>query len=179
MNKFFTKTILGIIIIGVISSFIYDLFKQLPILSTIGWFLNVVYDAAITTLNYPIRIWVILLLIFGLYGIYYGFKKSVKKIEPEWLQYKKDIFKTWIWKWEYKLDNNSGRYHIQNLAPYCPDDEVQLLSNGLSWNREFYCPKCNKTYPEKWKDSFEKEQDIFALIRSKIEKNNFPNPSIN
>jgi len=105
-----------------------------------------------------------------LYIIYTALKATNQTQTPDFINYKKDIFKNWIWRWDWKLTSNG--WVITNLTAYCPKDDVQLINNGDFFRARFYCPKCNTEYGE-YRDPLEYSADAEVLIRDKINKGNY------
>ena len=76
---------------------------------------------------------------------------------PDWLKYKRDTFGGIVYKWEYVKDYE-GKYDIENIIPYCPNCECQLIGED--------CPNCKNSYYREIKSNHELE----VLIRHRIEK---------
>src|SRR5690606_25326065 len=118
-----------------------DNVKSMPVLKYLVIFFNWLYDTAIDILNFPIKVWWLLFICMVLYVTYKVFKSVRQKQIPDYINYNKDVFKNWIWRWEWKL--KSGDWTITNLTAYCPKDDVQLIDNGDFFRNRCYCPKCN------------------------------------
>jgi len=87
------------------------------------------------------------------------FQNAKEVFLPDWLEYKKDTFGGIVYKWKYVKDYE-GKYDIENIIPYCPNCECQLIGED--------CPNCKKSYYRKIKSSHELE----VLIRHRIKKSN-------
>jgi len=84
--------------------------------------------------------------------------QNVKEVFlPDWLEYKKDTFGGIVYKWKYVKDYE-GKYDIENIIPYCPNCECQLIGED--------CPNCKNSYYRKIKSNHELE----VLIRHRIKK---------
>jgi len=87
------------------------------------------------------------------------FQNAKEVFLPDWLEYKKDTFGGIVYKWKYVKDYE-GKYDIENIIPYCPNCECQLIGED--------CPNCKKSYYRKIKSNHELE----VLIRHRIKKSN-------
>lgn len=85
------------------------------------------------------------------------FQNTKEVFLPDWLEYKKDTFGGIVYKWKYVKDYE-GKYDIENIIPYCPNCECQLIGED--------CPNCKNSYYRKIKSNHELE----VLIRHRIKK---------
>ncbi|MCI5133456.1 MAG: hypothetical protein D3904_18560, partial [Candidatus Electrothrix sp. EH2] len=152
------SSVFGVLIIRVI-----DIFFDSKILSTI-W--NCLTISTIFILNFFKQqfVWslyeLILLFFSGpLLGILV--LSVIFKIQdsPDWLSYKKDIFNGVKYKWNY-TKNFDGKYIVENLIPYCPKCECQIIDET--------CPNCNTFFYDKLKA----EKEIKSLIIHRIDMKN-------
>ena len=87
------------------------------------------------------------------------FQNAQEDSLSDWLKYKRDTFGGIVYKWEYVEEYyEKGRYNIENIIPYCPNCECQLISED--------CPNCKNSYYGKIKSNHELE----VLIRHRIKK---------
>lgn len=164
----------GAMIMAWIGNYFYDStkddVKSVPILKYVTTFLNWLYDTAISILNFPIRVWWLIVTTIVLYLIYKVSKSAYQGNTPDFINYKEDVFKIWIWRWDWKPTNEGWK--ISNLTGYCPKDDVQLVNNSDFLRVRFYCPKCNTEFGE-YKEPLEYTADAEVLIRDKINKGNY------
>jgi len=85
------------------------------------------------------------------------FQNAKEVFLSDWLEYKKDTFGGIVYKWKY-VKNYEGKYDIENIIPYCPNCECQLIGED--------CPNCKNSYYRKIKSNHELE----VLIRHRIKK---------
>jgi len=85
------------------------------------------------------------------------FQNAKEDSLPNWLKYKRDTFDGIVYKWKYVKDYE-GKYGIENIIPYCPNCECQLIDED--------CPNCKNSYYRKIKSNHELE----VLIRHRIKK---------
>lgn len=153
IKKFFSNSIVIGVLISVISALIISaitaLYKQINILQGI----KQVFQWIISFFSYKLPIYGFLLIIIGLIFI----KKIIKRTkktgesnEREWLNYKKDYYKNWVFAWDYYLTSNY-QYAMKDLRPICNCGcELSLkgsVGNTFYTNGVLVCPKCNSTYP--------------------------------
>jgi len=85
------------------------------------------------------------------------FQNAKEDSLPDWLKYTRDTFDGIVYKWEYVKDYE-GKYDIENIIPYCPNCECQLIGED--------CPNCKNSYYRKIKSNHKLE----VLIRHRIKK---------
>lgn len=174
-----TKTLIygfiGTLIMAWLGNYFYDStkgdVKSIPILKYVIIFFNWLYDTVVAILNFPIKVWWLIVGSLVMFVIYRAFKAANKVQTPDFINYKKDVFKRWIWRWDWKPTNTGWK--ITNLTPYCPKDDVQLINNSGPFEARFYCPKCSTEFGE-YRDPIEFPVDAEVLIGDKIKKGNYP-----
>jgi hypothetical protein len=178
MKKFLTGSVLGIIILGLSTNWIYDLLKTVPIIGFISKILNIVRVSVINFFMFSIPIWSIILII-AVMVIVIALINSFNKEKPApYLNYREDVFKNWVWKWDYTIDGV-----ITNVTPYCPKCDVMLVTNNIgrrntSSYTEARCPNCEKEWrayddyyiAQNQNQSVEFLEEIQNLIISKVRK---------
>lgn len=153
IKKFFSNSIVIGVLISVISALIISaitaLYKQINILQGI----KQVFQWIISFFSHKLPIYVFLLIIIGLVIIINVIKRdkgAEKDNGKQWLNYKKDYYKGWVFAWDYYLTSNY-QYAMKNLRPICNCGcELSLkgsVGNTFYTNGVLVCPKCNSTYP--------------------------------
>jgi hypothetical protein len=167
----------GAMVMAWLGNFFYDQTKSIPVLNYITSALNWLYDTGFAVLTYKIQIWVVLISIatvIGLLALYAKLlrpKAPVEPSKPEFTKYKKDVFKNWTWRWDWKYNVANG-WVITNLTPFCPNDDVQLLGSNSFFDSSWYCPKCDKQY-NRFSDPVEYHGDTEVLILDKVNKKTY------
>lgn len=169
-NKWITNSVGGIILLGLVTSFIYDLVKDVPFLSTISFIFKSIWSFLYQTLTYELKIlWVVLAI-----GVYYITKKNYrlykKSIIPElprkYELYKSDSFTNWDWKWDWEWDRNNKKWIISSLWPYCRKCKIKLLDKSTIIEFAMECPKCRQRF-----DSRQRETDDIDGVKTIIYDN--------
>ena len=97
-----------------------------------------------------------IILIFWIAAKFQNNGSNTTMQEPSFLNYKEDIFRGVLYRWEYQL-NFSKKYEVANISIFCPDCKC-LIVNGS-------CPVCSSTYQYMIKP----QEEIVALILHTIE----------
>lgn len=162
------------IIFGIISSFIYDLIKEKPILSTLSSIFETIANFLSKILQTELKVWWILVLLIAYKLMQLIIKEYHNSIIPDLpsniKDYKKDTFTNWIWKWEWKWRPNEKKWIIENLRAYCKNCDIKLLDKSSLFDTTMQCPKCQK----KFESSHGKTDDfegVKTVIYDNIEKN--------
>lgn len=90
--------------------------------------------------------------------IFSKFEKSEVIKEPEWFNYKNDIFENVSYKWEWDKGRD-GTYHVSSIRAYCIKCNCQIIHER--------CPNCKSTYYNKVKPDYEIETLILHRIELK------------
>ncbi|RPD40602.1 hypothetical protein [Chitinophaga barathri] len=174
MSKLFKWIIgfAGTMLVAWSGSFFYDRTKDIPVLNYFTGGLRWIYDLGTKVLNFPIKVWVIVvsLLVINLVIALYRRLKDSAGGHPDFVGYKMDVFKKWIWRWDWRYEENGWK--VVSLIPYCPKDDVQLINNSDIFNVRFYCPKCNTEFGE-YREPLEYSRDAEILILDKVNKKAF------
>jgi hypothetical protein len=160
----------GAIMMAWLGNYCYDQTKEIPVLKYITGALSWLFNAGSSILNYPIKLWIILVVLVGLFMLYRWLKFSTKDELPDFIRYKKDVFKRWIWRWDWERTGNF--WTPTNLTPYCPKDDVQLINNGDFFRANYYCPKCNGKYGY-YGDAIETAKEAEVLLLDKVDKKTY------
>jgi hypothetical protein len=152
-----------------LGNYFYDRTKEVPVLKYVTGFLNWIYEATLNVMNYPLKVWIVLLSLLVIMGILalYSKMQGNSYTPPEFTQYKEDVFKKWRWRWDWKLGQNGWK--IVNLTAYCPNDDVQLVNQSSVLERRFYCPKCETIYHDYYQP-VENAVDAEVLIIAEVKK---------
>lgn len=164
----------GAMIMAWLGNYFYDSTKDIPVLKLVTGALNWLFDIGLIILNYPIKVWTILTILLctaSLLALYGKLKNSSIIPPPDFTKYKKDVFKSWIWRWEWKPSPQG--WMVTHLIPYCPKDDVQLINDSTMFEAKFYCPKCKTAYGEYY-EPVEFAIDTKVLISDKVTKNVYP-----
>lgn len=172
INSWAVGTPAGVVLLGIISCFIYDYIKNKPLLSSITGFYNSVSGFFIGFVHIDIRLWIALTAI----AAYAILKKIIKNLLaspplPDFIAYKKDVFHFWIWRWDYEFVN--GSWMAKDLTPYCPECDVELSLGQNIYRTWATCPKKKNSF-EQSNNQYESADDVEKLIRAKINKMEYP-----
>jgi Type II secretory pathway, component PulF len=177
IKKFFSNNIVIGVLVTVISAFIVSaitaIYKQINIFQAI----KQVIQRIISFFSYRLPIYGFLLIIIGFIIIIEIIKRSTKNKKsngPEWLEYKKDYYKNWLFAWDYYFTSNY-QYAMKDLRPICKCGCELSLKDSIG--NTFYsygvlvCPKCNTTYPYLDKEILE---DFKKIVSYNIKNNKYP-----
>jgi hypothetical protein len=150
----------------VIGSFIYDYIKGVHLITGIK-----------SLLEYPISLWVVIIIITLLYLILRIINKPRKRItkRPEFpfLGYTKDKFgahQSW-WCWQYEWNYLDKKYEIVNLFPKCPNCKNPMFE--YDGGRTASCPKCRLEQRRYNFDVDEYRSDVHTEIIRRIKSSEF------
>jgi len=203
MKKFLlhpiTIAVFSGLIITPIGNAIYDHTKNIPILTNyILKPLSVIWNDISLVANYKISIGIFLLIFIGflaaiIFLIWFLLRKEEKEkerkiikeiafksipemsleIEPEFLNYKKDVLRKWLWQWDYGF-NSKENYVILNLKALCDEDETPLVLCFANRRSYYGCPRCGKHFGDSGIlngfSSLERDIDANVLIADNIKK---------
>ena len=131
----------------IILTFAIDLFKKIPILSTLVSVTEIIYESIKDILNYQIAISNILIflsVLFILNLLYFKIFRSVEVKKPHFFNYTSDHLKSFYWTWEWELNEITGNYTLTNLKAHCPKCNTGLIYNqSLYRSPEYQCPRCD------------------------------------
>jgi hypothetical protein len=127
--------IIGTIIIGLITSFIYDGIKSKPFLTTVGDIVRVCWNAIIAFFTISLQLWWVLLGILVWAIVIWLIKMSRNQTEydpppqlrhvPLWYTYTTDVFGGLRYRWEW-FKMHDGKYAVNNLQAYCPTHNCRV-----------------------------------------------------
>jgi len=131
--------LLGSIVLGLVTSAIYDLFKSQPFLTSLGYVIETGWTGIITLFNLNLKLWWILVALIAIVLIFWfilsleerktkSFKKPTSCLDLEWRNYRKDVVDDFQYRWDYKYNAN-GSYDIVNLTAYCPEHNCQVYGS--------------------------------------------------
>lgn len=140
--------IAGSLLLGVFSSFIYDAVKSYPFAKTLDGWWTAVKSAMIDATHAEVRIWIVLLVVVALAGLWWLISKSTSALkisEPDYLNYVQEKFDSYLWKWNWeKID---GYWDIINLSAYCPICETPLTYANSFGIQYLTCPRDSRHVP--------------------------------
>ena len=157
-------SIVSPIITAIIISVFTALIKQINFFEAFKLLLSWIFR--IFTFRIPLYVFVLIILFIIFIYLYVKIEETKESNLPNWLNYTKEHYKSWIFKWEYSLGYN--KYEIKNLRPICRcgcelsiKDEYKnkWYSRGI-----LVCPNCGNTYPTLDRDTLDDFQKI--LIHS-------------
>ena len=160
----------GTIILGLITSFVYDFIKEKPILSTIASIFKSIWDFLYQILDAELKIWWIILLVIGiklfqkLSKEYY--KSKIPSLPENLKNYVNDNFSNWLWKWEWNWHGDSKKWIITSLRPYCKKCDIELLNKSNVFDYAMECPKCRTRF-----ESTRRETDDYDGVKAVIYDN--------
>jgi len=161
--------IITTIIISAFTAFIkqinfFDAFKLL-----LSWILKMI------TFRVPLYVIALAIILFVLVIYLYVKTEETKESNlPNWLNYTKEQYKSWTFKWEYYLGYNN-KYEIKDLRPVCQCGcELSMKDKHKNrWYNEgiLLCPNCENTYPTLNRDVLE---DFEKKLIHSIKTGNYP-----
>jgi len=146
INKFFTGTAIGVILIAFFSNWLYANFKTIPVLNSVLSFFIIIKNFITSILRYKIEVWIVLVIAaFAILLLYLLKNVNIEK-PPAYATYTEDQFKSWVWRWQY-----DSLWQVSNLAPYCPVCKVELITRSIQhrdmyWPAHAMCPKCERQW---------------------------------
>jgi hypothetical protein len=160
-------TVFSSIALGVTGNYVYDYVKDVPILGFIVRLFKSLYELITGTTNWPEKIGSALVTMLAIYGFISLIQLLLRRKKPEFIYYKQDRFRVWIWKWDWQLIE--GIWQIVNLRAHCPACEVELVETG---NLESPCIKCPSN--DRFYNNYdEPKEEIIRLIQKKVDKNEY------
>lgn len=172
-TKFLTQSITGVILLGVVSTFVADWLKSVSFLTTLKGVLLWGYNAIIWLLNFEIKVWWLLAGIAVLIGIIMLIASKTENVQPTYFNYTKDIFDEWVWKWGYRF--NGKNYIVDNLKPCCPKCETPLIREQSAFHAIYVmnCPRGHELHKIGYAAHTEDIDKIEVLILDNIDKGNY------
>lgn len=125
------------ILYPIITTVIVAIVKGIDFVDAIKYIVNIIK----IILDYKISIKIIVL------RIYINVLEIKEEQNPKWINYTKDTYKGWYFKWEYSKYYDT--YSIKNLRPIC--ECSCRLSNKRRHHNIYYsnvvlvCPKCDRS----------------------------------
>jgi hypothetical protein len=185
-NNFLLPLMVAFIVAFVLSPIANAFFdpkkKEIPFITPVLKFFSFIWNSI---LNYPLPIWIFLVVMF-LIGFLLYFINIKKKtpiediqitvpppvlevpvlLKPDYLKYTQDILKQWKWNWKYKTTDYGKTYLIDDLRPVCSNCSMKAIDGGLHFL--FTCPNCDRVFNTAQTSSEDKNK-IIALIKYRIE----------
>jgi hypothetical protein len=163
------------IITEIIAAGIYDIIKSKPFFTTIIQLTRSLINFITSFLNIYLQIWWVLVAILLLYIfrlIIIKYKINAPKENLEFLDYKMDRFKNWVWKWDWNWDRITNKWSIRNLIPYCPTCDIELLNRSNITESVAVCPKCKNTF-RGMENKIDDSEGVLYIILDKVKKRNY------
>lgn len=131
----------------IITTVIVAIVKDINFIEAIKYIVNIIK----IILDYKISVKMIALIVIILYialRIYIKVLEFKEQQNPRWLNYTKDKYKEWYFKWEYGKYCNT--YNIKNIRPICECGcgltYKERHHNTYYSNGVLICPKCDNSY---------------------------------
>lgn len=163
------KFILGTIVLGLITSFIYDWIKQFPFLSSVWKILKWIWK---TIFEFEFKVWQIILgvLVLLIIAEIIDRIKKQSKTPPSFLSYKMDKIHFFNWKWDWYFNQRTLKWNISGLKPICPECETKMHYDysQISFCFQASCPRCQFV-----KGRMPELADVEAVIIDNVEKEQF------
>jgi hypothetical protein len=130
---------------SVIGSFVYDILRGKPILSTFIDITKSIWEFTIDLLSYDLKVWWLLIIVALIILIIYltHYFNTQDSQEPKFINYREDRFKNWRWTWNWKLNERNNKWSVVDLTPYCPKCGTTLLDNSTVFESTYECPNCD------------------------------------
>lgn len=170
---------------GLIVSFIYDLIKDLPLLSSLVnlskyvWFgLGWIVTSLIELVNYSVRIWVVIFVVILVYianVIIRNATKTKMPPKPDYFNYNEQLFRNWRWRWEWIWINSEKKWVPGNFSRFCPTCDTELLDTTAfmpSYNTA-RCARCNRNYSS-YNNEYDYGEEVKAIVEDNIRKGDYP-----
>lgn len=145
-KKFFRSPWLIGITATATGSIIAELFSKFKILTAIFNLLVEIINLIVKffSISISIPLWIFILLLIPsiiIIILIIGFLIEKKANLPKFFDYTQDEFDGIAWKWSWLFDKFfSKKWDIEDLTPFCPKCDCQLLSASPSG---FRCPNCH------------------------------------
>lgn len=150
---------------GIILTAIYDWVKDKPIFSTVWNFLKWIW---FKILEFEIRLWQLILIVFVIYIIRKIIKTKSNNIEnPKFLSYTTDNIHFFNWKWSWGLNPRNDQWNITDIKPICPKCQTMMHYEYSTMYYKYIadCPRCKFT-----NNQIAEIKDIEAIIIDNIRR---------
>lgn len=143
-KRFYRSTLFLATVGTAIGSVLAELFTNLKILTAIFKFLTSIKNLLVkffsASISVPLWIFILLLIPSIVVIIFIIDLLTTKKvIPPNFFNYIQDEFDGIVWRWVWHFNKFSKKYSIEDLIPFCPKCDCQLLS---AYPSGFKCPNC-------------------------------------
>ncbi len=130
-------TILAALISSPIITFVIDWTKSVPVTTTLINIVRRFWDLLISIFTYELQVWVVLLLILGLFIAIavYGTVTTRKSPGFNYLTHTGDNIIGYRWSWNYTWRDDIKKHQIVDFKAYCPK-----CDSGLRFKDEFLSP---------------------------------------
>lgn len=130
-------------VVGPIVTVIIDAILDKPFLTTLGNIFVFCWKGIITFLNFELKLWWVLLGLFGLVLILYLCAKisGNEEEKPEFTLYKEDSFGGWKWSWGWAYNSYDKKWHVKDIQAHCPNCNTPMFHD--EYDTVFQCPRCS------------------------------------
>jgi len=169
-KKFFRSRLFLAIVGTTIGTILAEIFTNLKILTAIFKFFifikNTIVKFFSASISTPLWLFLLLLIIAVVFIVLILMTLlDRKKSSPSFLNYIEDVFFKVVWTWRWKYNRFSEKYSIEDLTPFCPKCECQLI--GTVGGGGLQCPNCDFRI-----DRFPKSLvELELIIRQRARKN--------
>lgn len=129
-------------------------------------------------LNFSIPVWVIIIIIAIIYiilRIYLKINETKDEDESWYKNYSSDTYNGLLYEWRY--DRIGNQIEMKDITPICAECKGNILPKDVGYNTVLYCPNCNKTYKQLYKEDYDSARVYFnnklrKIIKEHNEKQN-------
>lgn len=162
-------------LISIMFTAIYDWAKEKPIFST---FIDIIKWIWKNLFEFELKIWQILLLIFGFTMIKRITKILSKKNTPinnenDWLNYTEDFIEGLRWRWKWHRNPLNHNWNVNNISIACHNCGTSMNMDTSYVENFAECPRCDKTIT-----GFKNIDKIEAIIIDNVQRGLYKNRMI-
>jgi hypothetical protein len=127
-------------------SVVADLFRKVPIFSTIRYVALWLADLLVTLLTYEVQVWLVVLIVFMFIAgltVYAVVDAKKKSNTFSYLTYTEDTIDGYRWTWEYTFDAAQNKHIIGNLRAFCPQCDSPIRHKSTFLDNYTACIRCD------------------------------------
>ena len=130
---------------------------------------NLIFKFFSASISIPLWLFILILLVSVVFIVLILLSLlGGKETSPNFLNYIEDRLFGIVWRWKWEYNRFSKKCSIEDLFPFCPNCDCQLLH---PYENEFECPNCDFESPDYPKSAFELELIIKHRARKIISQN--------